>query len=185
MPFISYVRHAPIAKSNTSISIKIFLRRLNIASVSVDALASLSRQNAFCQSLFYLNPTSFFVRFVSSVAIFKQSLMNFLLQLASLRNPCTSLSSYSLGYSIIAFIFSRSIRILLTLTINPRNATSFLKNSHFSSAIQHSAQLSLAKTLLTSLTCCSRDLVVNTSKSSMYAITIMSSRCLRVSFITS
>ena len=168
-----------------SVSIKIFLRRLNIASVSTDVLTSLSCQNAFCQLLFYLNPSSFLIRFVSSVAIFKQSSMNFLLQLASLRNPCTSLSSYSLGYSIIAFIFSRSIHILLTLTMNSRNTTSFLKNLYFSSAIQHSAQLSLAKTLLTSLTCCSRDLVVNTSKSSMYTITIMSSRCLRVLLITS
>ena len=50
-----------------------------------------------------------------------------------------SLSSYSVDHSIIAFIFFRSMRILLILTINPKNTTSFLKNLHFSSAVQHSA----------------------------------------------
>jgi len=77
------------------------------------------------------------------------------------------------------------MRILLTLTINLRKSTSFLKNLHFSRAMQHPALLSRSKTALTSLTYCSRLPIVNTRRSSTYAIIVMSSRCRRASLITS
>ena len=49
--------------------------------------------------------------------------MNFLLKLVNPKKLYTSLTSYSIGYSAIALIFSRLILIPFVLTINPRNST--------------------------------------------------------------
>ncbi len=162
-----------------------FFLGLNIAKVSANALACLRRQNAFSQSVPYLNLTSFLVRFVSGIATFEQSQINLRLQFASPRNAYTSLRFQGVGYSISKMIFSGSIRIPLTLTINPRKLTSFLKNLHFSRAVRHPALLSRSKTASTSLTCCSRLPIVNTRRSSTYAITVISSSCRSASLITS
>ena len=52
--------------------------------------------------------------------------MNFLLKLVNPKKLCTTLTSYSVGYSAIALILSGLILIPLVVTINPRNSTSVL-----------------------------------------------------------
>ena len=73
----------------------------------------------------------------------------------------------------------------LVLTINPRKSTSFLKNLHFSSAVQNPVLLSRSSTSPTSLVYYCLVLVVNIRTLSIQAIVVMSSRGLRASFTTS
>ena len=62
---------------------------------------------------------------ISRSTFFKYPLINFLLKLANPKKLYTSLTSYSIGYSAIALIFSRLILIPFILTINPRNSTDY------------------------------------------------------------
>ena len=58
------------------------------------------------------------------------------------------------------YVFSGSIRIPSTPIMNPRNVTSFLKNSHFSGIVLKVVLLSRSNTFTISLAYCSLDPLV-------------------------
>ena len=111
--------------------------------------------------------------------------MNFLLQLASPRNAYISLTVVDIGYSIINLIFSGSIRILLTLTINPKKSTSFQKNLYFSSIVLKPILLSRSSTSLIYIVYSSRVPLVNIRILSIQAIAITSRISRKASLTTS
>ncbi len=126
---------------------------------------------------------SFRIRFVSSVASFVQSLTNFRLQFASLRNNYTSLTFLGASQSVIEIVFSGSILILLVPIIKLRKLTSFLKNSHFSGIVLKVVVLSRSSIAATSSAYYSRNPLIKMSISSMQAITVMLIRSLRTLLI--
>ncbi len=126
---------------------------------------------------------SFYIRFVSSVASFEQSLTNSRLQFASLRNNYTSLTILDISYSLIEVVFLRLILILLVSITKPRKLTSFLKNSYFLGIVLKIVVLSRSSIVATSLTYYSRNPFIKISISSMQAITVMLIRSLKTLLI--
>ena len=179
----SWVRQAPIARSKASVSSIISFLVSNIRSTGAATQASLSLSKACCCLAPYVKGRSFFVNSVRGTASLEQSLINFRLQLASPRNDCTSLTFLSVSYSLIDLVFSGSIVIPCVLIINPRNLTSFLKNSYLCSIVLNPTVLSLRRTSQTSLVCCCLEPFMKIRMLSTQAITVMSRRSRRMSFI--
>ena len=126
---------------------------------------------------------SFYIRFVSSVASFEQSLTNFRLQFISLRNNYISLTFLGISYSLIKVIFLGSILIPLVPIIKLRKLTSFLKNSYFSGIVLKVVVLSRLRIAATSLTYYSRDPLIKISILLIQAITVILIRLLRTLLI--
>ncbi len=126
---------------------------------------------------------SFYIRFVSSVASFEQSLTNFRLQFASLRNNYISLTILGTNYSLIKVVFLGSILILLVPIIKLRNLTSLLKNSYFLGIVLKVVVLSRSSIVATSLAYYSRNPFIKISISSIQAIIVISIRLLRTLLI--
>jgi hypothetical protein len=76
--------------------------------------AYLSVSNTLSYFLVQLKGFSFFISSVSSIAIFKKSLINYQLKLANLIKACTSLTIVGVGYSLTTLIFSG---LILTLSL--------------------------------------------------------------------
>ncbi len=126
---------------------------------------------------------SFYIRFISSVASFEQSLTNFRLQFTSLRNNYISLTILSTSYSLIEVIFLGSILIPLVPIIKLRKLTSFLKNSYFLGIVLKVVVLSRLSIVATSLAYYSRNPFIKISISLIQAITVMLIRLLRTLLI--
>jgi len=87
---------------------------------------------------------------ISGRAAFEYPSMNLLLKFINPKKLWTNFTSYSVGYSAMALIFSGLMRMPVVLTTNPRNSTNSLWNSYFSGL---RSNLACDRQVRTSYTC--------------------------------
>ena len=97
--------------------------------------------------------SSTFVNLYNGLAIFTKSFTNFLQQLASLKNFCTSLTNLDTSQSDIVFIFFPFIFILSGPIITPKKSTFLTFYLHFSSFVYNLFSSNLLSISSTNLLC--------------------------------
>ena len=113
----------------------------------------LSSSNATYSFSVHAHFISFFVRFISNVAILKQPLIKRRQKLANPRNSYISVTVFGSGYFCITSIFAGFILTPSVIRINPRNSTSYLWKAHFSPQILIPESRRASSTSVTCCTC--------------------------------